>query len=217
VVTTNLLLAQVNRVEKGNLVLEDIPEVPVQLSERLRQYQNIRSAALQDWTADSKAILISTRFGETSQLHFVRIPGGARQQITFFSEPVSGAMVNPDAQRAGFIFRKDVGGSEYYQLFYFDLTDGSTAMLTDGKSRNGGGVWSNRVIATLSPRPNATAATMTSTSGTSRIRKRLKWCQASPGSGTLPTGRPTTRNCCWGITFRSMNHTSTRLPCKSVL
>ncbi|RMF59049.1 MAG: S9 family peptidase [Calditrichaeota bacterium] len=134
--------AQVQRVEKGNLVLENIPEIPQQIVERTRQYQNIRSASLQDWLGNSDAILISTRFGQTNQIHLVKKPGGERQQVTFFDEPVAGANMNP--ARPGFIFRKDVGGSEFYQLFYFDLETGRTTLLTDGKSRNGGGVWSHK-------------------------------------------------------------------------
>lgn len=138
------VVAQTERVEKGNLVIEGIPEIPSPIKERMLQYQNVRSASLQDWHPSGEGMIISTRFGETSQFHWVKTPGGARQQITFFSEPVSGATMNPKADRPGFIFRKDIGGSEYYQLFHFDLATGSYKMLTDGKSRNGGGVWSNQ-------------------------------------------------------------------------
>lgn len=38
--------ADVTRTERGNLVLEDIPEVPAELTQRLEQYQNTRSAGL---------------------------------------------------------------------------------------------------------------------------------------------------------------------------
>lgn len=139
-----LVFGQVERVEKGNLVIEGIPEIPTRIKERMLQYQNIRSASLQDWHPSGEGMLISTRFGETNQIHWVKTPGGARRQITFFDEPVSGANMNPRPDQPGFIFRKDVGGSEYYQLFYFNLADGRYKMLTDGQSRNGGGLWSNR-------------------------------------------------------------------------
>ncbi len=33
---------KVERIEKGNLVLEGVPEIPVRMSNRLRQYQNVR-------------------------------------------------------------------------------------------------------------------------------------------------------------------------------
>jgi dipeptidyl aminopeptidase/acylaminoacyl peptidase len=138
-----VLAAEVERVERGNLVLEGIPEIPPSLMERLDQYQNIRSAALADWHPSGQGILISTRFGETSQIHWVKNPGGARRQITFFDEPVRGASSSPADQFNGFLFAKDVGGSEFYQLFFYDLGDGSWRMMTDGESRNQAPLWSN--------------------------------------------------------------------------
>ena len=133
---------KVEPIEKGNLVLEGVPEIPVRMSNRLRQYQNVRGAGFKGWHASGRGILISTRFGETSQIHWVSQPGGARQQITFFDEPVGAMAINPNPKVNGFIFGKDVGGSELYQLFFFDLTTGRYRMLTDGKSRNGAAVWS---------------------------------------------------------------------------
>ncbi|MCA8996258.1 MAG: S9 family peptidase [Planctomycetaceae bacterium] len=136
-------LSQVERIERGNLRIEGIPEIPAELSARLRQYQNTRSASLAGWMPDGSGILITTRFGETTQLHVVREPGGARRQITFFDEPVGGAAVSPAKDANAFVFSRDVGGSEFYQLFLYDLTTGSDRMLTDGKSRNGGAIWAN--------------------------------------------------------------------------
>lgn len=72
--------AQVERIERGNLVIEGIPEIPTEVADRLQQYQNVRSASLSDWLNDSSGVLISTRFGETSQIHKVIMPGGTRQQ-----------------------------------------------------------------------------------------------------------------------------------------
>ncbi len=144
VLPTNNLLAQPKRIERGNLAIEGIPDIPEQLSQRLNQYQNARAAYLQAWLPSSNGILISTRFGETSQFHRLAAPGAARQQLTFFEEPVGGARMNPNPDRNGFLFRKDLNGSEFYQLFFFDLDTGTSQLLTDGKSRNGGALWSNQ-------------------------------------------------------------------------
>lgn len=73
------------RVEKGNLVIDGIPEIPERISERLNQYQNTRSARFEGWLPDGSGIIISTRFGETAQFHMVTAPGGARRQLTFSS------------------------------------------------------------------------------------------------------------------------------------
>lgn len=86
-------------------------------------------------------MLIGTRFGNTYQTHLVKMPGGARQQLTFFTEPVYGGSFHP---RGGdyFVFSRDVGGGEWYQLFRYDFATRNSTLLTDGKSRNLLGPWS---------------------------------------------------------------------------
>jgi dipeptidyl aminopeptidase/acylaminoacyl peptidase len=135
--------SQVDKKEVGNLVMENIPEIPQQLKDRIFQYQNTRSASFQDWLHDG-GILISTRFGETAQFHKVQKPGAYREQITFFNEPVGGATLCPDKSKNVFLFTKDVGGGEFYQIFSFDVDNASYKMLTDGKSSNGGVNWNNK-------------------------------------------------------------------------
>lgn len=137
------LFGQAERREQGNLVIEGIPEIPSRIEEKLFQYQNVRSASLQDWLGNN-GIVITTRFGETSQIHIVDKPGAARRQITFFPEPVGGASVCPDPSVKGFLFSKDVGGGEFYQIYFYDLVTGNYKMLTDGKSRNEGLLWSRK-------------------------------------------------------------------------
>ena len=135
-------MAQVERREVGNLVLEDIPDIPSEVVERMLQYTNARSAGFTGWQPEGKGLYVVTRFGETSQIHYVEQPGGTRRQITFFNEPVHNAGIRPAGQPAGFLFPKDVGGSEFYQLFYFDLGTSQYHMFTDGQSRNGSAIWS---------------------------------------------------------------------------
>jgi len=139
-----LSYAEVEKREIGNLVIENIPEIPQALKDRTTQYQNVRSAYIYDWSPSGDGILIGTRFGETSQVHFVDKPGGARKQITFFNEPVGGVDLNPSEGKTCFLFTKDVGGSEYYQVFSFDMETSKYEMISDGKSRNGGIGWSNK-------------------------------------------------------------------------
>src|SRR3989339_826329 len=138
------LFAQVERKEKGNLVIEGIPDIPQRIVEKMNQYQNTRSAGLSGWLPNGEGILISTRFGETAQIHYVQTSGGARRQITFFPEPINGASINPDKSKKEFLFLKDVGGNEFAQIYLFDLKSGSYKLLSDGKSLNGGVNWSNK-------------------------------------------------------------------------
>jgi dipeptidyl aminopeptidase/acylaminoacyl peptidase len=137
-----LLLAQ-DRKQTGNVVTEDVPAIPERIVEKMNQYQSVRSASFADWSPDGKGMLIATRFGETNQYHYVEMPGGARKQITFFREPVGSGMFRPVKGEQTFLFTKDAGGGEFFQLYSFDMKTGSYEMLTDGKSRNGGGLWNN--------------------------------------------------------------------------
>jgi dipeptidyl aminopeptidase/acylaminoacyl peptidase len=127
------------RVTMGNLVMENIPEIPASVGERLRQYQNVRGHGFSDWA--DEGILIGTRFGETSQVHHVKAPGGARQQVTFYNEPVGGGNVSPAG--GSFVFGKDTGGDEFFQGYLFDLATGGVTQFTEPGTRNGGLAWSD--------------------------------------------------------------------------
>lgn len=131
------------RVQRGTLVLENVPGIPPAITARLEQYQNTRQAGLASWLHDG-GILVATRFGETNQVHRVSQPMGARQQLTFFAEPVNSASVSPDPGLNGFAYLRDVGGNEFFQLHWFDLDSGESRLLTDGQSRNTDALWANR-------------------------------------------------------------------------
>jgi dipeptidyl aminopeptidase/acylaminoacyl peptidase len=51
--------------------------------------------------------------------------------------------MRPAAGAESFLFGMDEGGSEFYQLYRFDMETGKHAMLSDGKSRNVGAVFSH--------------------------------------------------------------------------
>ena len=76
-------------------------------------------------------MLVSTRFGNTPQLHVVKMPGGARKQITFFSDRVLGGGFRPHDPNTIF-FVKDIGGGEFFQFYRFDVPTGEVTLLTDG-------------------------------------------------------------------------------------
>ncbi|NCT68520.1 MAG: S9 family peptidase [Rhodanobacteraceae bacterium] len=130
----------VERSVVGTRTSENIPPIPAELAEQLRRYANTRGAALGGWTADGAGLLVTTRFGSTAQVHRVKAPGGAREQLTFYDEPIASLAPNP--KQDGFVFGKDVGGSEFWQLYWFDLATRATTLLTDGTSRNDNPLWS---------------------------------------------------------------------------
>jgi len=141
----------------GKLIMEDIPVILDAIVNDLNQFQNVRSASFRDWTENGRGVYITTRFGDVNQIHRVDMPGGARQQITFYKEPVGGVSRQPGGRKL--IFTRDTGGSEFTQIFMLDPADGSTKLLTDGKSRNGATVWDRqgRRFAYQSTRRNGAA------------------------------------------------------------
>ncbi len=125
-----------------NLVTENIPPVPAAIAAKADQYVDFRSASLLDWAPAKREILIATRFGDVPQIHRVAMPGGARTQLTFFPDRISAAHYGPRGDY--FVFSKDIGGGEWFQLYRFDIANGNVSLLTDGKSRNTGAVFSHR-------------------------------------------------------------------------
>lgn len=125
-----------------HLTAENIPPIPATLSDRVRRYTEFRSAGLASWHPTRREMLVSTRFADTAQVHWVKFPLGARYQLTFYSERVGGATFQPNDGNY-FVFSKDIGGNEFRQNFRYELDSGDVTLLTDGTSRNSRGIWSN--------------------------------------------------------------------------
>jgi len=126
-----------------NLVLQAIPALPASIAEATARYTQFRPAGFADWHPTRREMLILTRFSDSLQVHRVLMPGGARSQLTFFPDGVRGATYQPTTGDY-FVFSKDTGGSEFAQNYRYDFATGDITLLTDGKSLNSLGVWSNR-------------------------------------------------------------------------
>lgn len=127
----------------GNLITRGLPPIPKSTVEELARYSESRSAGFSDWHPKERRMIISTRFGNTAQLHEVKMPGGARTQLTFFGDAVGGGGYEPIAGRY-LIFSKDSGGNEFGQLYCLDFVDGKVTQLTPGgRTQNGGGRWAH--------------------------------------------------------------------------
>jgi dipeptidyl aminopeptidase/acylaminoacyl peptidase len=138
-----------------NIVADGVPKVAAALGETAGRYSENRSAFPADWNPQRREMIIGTRFANTYQAHLVKMPGGARQQLTFYPEPVYGGSFHPNGGDY-MVFAKDVGGGEWYQFFRYDFSSGESTLLTDGKSRNTSAQWSNggNWIAYVSSRRN---------------------------------------------------------------
>ncbi|MGD0038281.1 MAG: prolyl oligopeptidase family serine peptidase, partial [Bacteroidota bacterium] len=126
-----------------NLVIENIPVLPSSYISDVKNYTESRSASLVAWHPTKKEMLIYTRFANSTQLHYVKMPGGDRKQITFFDEPINSAIFEP-LKGEYFLFLKDIGGNEFTQIYRYDLSNKKITLLTDGRrSQNGGIKWSH--------------------------------------------------------------------------
>ncbi len=130
------------RFEQGSLQFDDVPPISANTSRRVDTYLSGREATALGWSPQGQ-LLIATRFGDTTQLHVVDRPGGARRQLTFERNPVQSGAYCPDPLRSAYMYLEDTGGDERYQLFYRRAGEPAARMLSDGKSANGSASWSN--------------------------------------------------------------------------
>jgi dipeptidyl aminopeptidase/acylaminoacyl peptidase len=130
------------RVERGGLVFDNIPEAEAAFGERADAYVMGREATPLGWSPKG-LLLIATRFGETQQLHVVDKPGGERRQLTFVEGTVGWGAFSPDPGREAFAYLEDTGGNGRSQLYYQRMDQATARRLSDGKSVNGGALWSN--------------------------------------------------------------------------
>jgi dipeptidyl aminopeptidase/acylaminoacyl peptidase len=142
ILLVSLAFAQSDEVVPNeNLVVEGIPKIPAALADTVMRYSEFRAASFTSWHPERREMLIATRFADTAQVHQVKTPGGARTQLTFFPDRVANA-IYPPVNGNSFVFMKDVGGGEFFQLYRYDLANGDVTLLTDGKSRNTDPHWS---------------------------------------------------------------------------
>jgi len=129
--------------EPGSIT-EGIPSIPSSLVADVGRYTNIRTAEILGWHPVRREMLIATYMCNTPQVYLVKFPGGARTQMTFSDDRTTRGVSFQPTRGDFFIYSKDSGGDENYQNYRYDFATGQTILLTDGKSKNGPAVWSNR-------------------------------------------------------------------------
>src|SRR5258707_7783669 len=118
-----------------NLIVDGVPKIPASLAETAGRYASYRSASFADWHPTKREMLIATRFGDTPQLHLVKMPGGERQQLTFFADSVGSGRFHPNG--GGYIFFPEgICGGEGDPLFRYDMGTGEGTLVTGGESRD---------------------------------------------------------------------------------
>ena len=126
-----------------NLHVDGMPPVPASVAASVGRYTEFRTANFAGWHPTRREALVLTRFADTNQVHEVRMPGGARRQLTFFPERITNAGW-PRLTGDYFVFTRDRGGDEFWQVFRTDVATGATTLVSDGgRSQNSLGPWSN--------------------------------------------------------------------------
>ncbi len=122
-----------------NIETRNVPALPRATAARLQRYAETRAAGVVGWQGEQ--LLITTRFADGSQLHRVSQPLGYREQLTFLQEPLGGVSVPRGGATRRVMLNWDEGGSEFDQLFLFDLDSGDSRMVSDGRSLYGAVMW----------------------------------------------------------------------------
>ena len=120
---------------RPNLLQTGVAPIPDALWQRAEQLLEARSARFLDVSANGDSVLVTTRFSQAMQLHVVDRAMGARTQVTFGREPVTSGAFQPGDPMVVY-YRRDVGGSENWQVYRLDRRTGRSELLTDGKSRH---------------------------------------------------------------------------------
>ena len=119
----------------ANVTTDGVPPIPMPLVQAVAPYGQFRQAILRAWHPTEREIIITTSFGAVPQLHRVKTPGGARTQMTFFTDGVS---TRPGGVPAEWPVVRVPGTLPVVvrptSSFKYDLARGTTVMLTDGKS-----------------------------------------------------------------------------------
>src|ERR1700723_2838391 len=102
-----------------NLVVENVPPITQSLADQADRYTNFRSAFFASWHPSKREMLVSPPLAETFQIHQVKMPGGARTQLTFYVDDVRSAQYPPRA--ADFLASaRKIAAGDFYQSIATD-------------------------------------------------------------------------------------------------
>jgi len=126
----------------ANLKAEGIPPIPASVVARTAAYTEFKPTFAVGWHPTRNELIVARRATNTIQLHRLRTPSGAQQQLTDYPEPVRSGIYLPKEPDT-LLFVRDSGGNEQRQLF--KLAPGATTpvMLTDPDRQHSVGAITN--------------------------------------------------------------------------
>jgi dipeptidyl aminopeptidase/acylaminoacyl peptidase len=126
---------------RGPLIFDGVPTLDPNLAARLSDYLEGRDASFLGWLPDN-SLLMSTRFGDTAQVHRVIAPLGMREQLTWYSDPITKVLTAPAGAADGFAFLQEHEPDGLPQLYYYSFASHSARLLSSGNGRHGSPLWS---------------------------------------------------------------------------
>ncbi len=126
-------------VNDGQLILENIPEIPGELAESLDHYQDTRSSTFLDWAPVGDGIYVKSRHNGVNQVALLDEPMGRVRQLTSTDEPVLEVARQPGGHLVA--YTQSRGGSGFDQIFLLDPGQEQPVLLTDGESLNNRMAW----------------------------------------------------------------------------
>lgn len=112
------------------LSYQDVRPPSRQVLETIEPYLRTRSATLASFRPGGLELLILTRFGDRRQVHRVRKPLGAREQLTFDERNVARAVFDPTSPDT-LLMLGEFGGTEVYTLQQFHMPTRRSRLLSD--------------------------------------------------------------------------------------
>jgi dipeptidyl aminopeptidase/acylaminoacyl peptidase len=141
-----IILLLVSTQVKSETTKDDLTfkNIPVDIVEKVYDKSNVisnrpRTHRFSGWLRDE--IVVSTEFGLTKQLHVIKMPLGARKQVTFESQTVSTPVTSPDGEHILFI--KHDNSDNRYQLYLWSRSTNKTQKISNSSARHGYPIWSH--------------------------------------------------------------------------
>lgn len=127
----------------NNMETIGIPKLSNQKKSLLDCYLKNSPVYFNDWSSDNKAMLVRKRKEDTFQIFYLNQAKGILKQLTHFKEPVTRLRSTKNPKMNGFVYDINIGGNEQNQIYYYDLSNGSSHLITDGTSKNDFSLWNH--------------------------------------------------------------------------
>ncbi len=147
-------LAQTDSISPSqNIEVVGVPRIPDSLAREVSPFANLYGLPLAGWDPTKREIWLKG-LSSVAWISRVRSPGSAaeRTSIYILANGIYDFYTQPQGKYLA--YTRDANGNELFQLYLYEIENGKTTLLSDGKSRNTEPVWSNagdKIVYSSSP------------------------------------------------------------------